>query len=55
MKLILLTNVKNMERMFAWSEFNGNISNWDVSNVTNMSYMFYDSPLENNPPAWYEN
>ena len=41
--------------MFAWSEFNGNISNWDVSNVTNMSYMFYDSPLENNPPAWYEN
>jgi surface protein len=26
--------------MFIGSQFNGNISNWDVSNVTDMSYMF---------------
>ena len=35
-------------------EFNGDISNWDVSNVEDMYVMFYDSPLENNPPKWYK-
>jgi len=29
-----------MQEMFSDSEFNGDISQWDVSNVTNMSSMF---------------
>jgi surface protein len=29
--------------MFSTSEFNGDISNWDVSNVTNMEGIFYNS------------
>ena len=40
--------------MFAYSEFNNDISKWNVSNVKNMSEMFYGSPLEKNPPKWYK-
>jgi hypothetical protein len=29
-----------MSSMFAYSPFNGNISSWDVSKVTNMRFMF---------------
>ncbi len=37
-----LEAVTDMRGMFAYtSSFNGNISNWNTSNVTNMSYMFY--------------
>ena len=43
-----------MGYMFYDSKFNGDISNWDVSNVKNMNNMFYGSPLENNPPKWYK-
>jgi len=32
-----------MESMFEYSKFNGNISKWDVSSVTDMSDMFYGS------------
>jgi surface protein len=32
-----------MTDLFNWSEFNGDISKWDVSNVTNMKHMFKDS------------
>ena len=32
----LFDNIDNRD------EFNGDISNWDVSNVKSMSYMFYD-------------
>ena len=41
--------------MFAYSEFNTDISKWDVSNVEKMRNMFYDSPLQKNPPKWYKN
>jgi surface protein len=40
--------------MFADSQFNGDISNWDVSNVEYMHGMFAYSPLENKPPEWYK-
>ena len=42
--------------MFRESKFNGDISKWDVSNVKakDMLLMFYDSPLEKNPPKWYK-
>jgi len=32
-----------MSDMFHSSKFNGDISNWNVSNVTDMNYMFYKS------------
>ena len=33
-----------MQSMFRDAEaFNQNISNWDVSNVTDMSFMFYNA------------
>ena len=31
-----VSKITDMSRMFGHSEFNGDISNWDVSNVTNM-------------------
>lgn len=48
-----LTSVEDMSRMFiVCNNFNGNINNWDVSNVTNMFAMFgvataFDQPLNN--------
>ena len=44
------SQVTNMESLFEGTDFNGDISDWVVSNVTNMSYMFYncknfDKPL----------
>ena len=42
-----------MSRMFKGSYFDGDISNWDVSNVENMKWMFKDSPLEGEEPSWY--
>ena len=36
-------------------QFNGDISEWIVSNVKkNMTGMFKDSPLEGNEPDWYK-
>ena len=40
--------------MFNDSKFTGDISEWDVSKVKNMWYMFLGSPLEKNPPKWYK-
>ena len=41
--------------MFYNSKFNSDISNWDVSNVRDMRYMFFNTPLSKNPPKWYKN
>ena len=38
-----------MSAMFYDSEFNGDISKWDVSHVRDMSNMFDNCPLENKP------
>ena len=35
-----VSKITDMSNLFANSDFNGNISNWDVSNVKDMSYMF---------------
>ena len=37
-----VSNIKDMSYLFSYTDFNGNISNWDVSNVTNMRCMFYE-------------
>ena len=43
-------NVKDMYMMFFNSKFNGDISDWNVSSVIDMTDMFMHSPLQNNPP-----
>ena len=35
-----VSNIKDMSELFAYLDFNGDISEWDVSNVTNMGHMF---------------
>ena len=42
-----------MSSLFSESNFNGDISKWDVSKVKGMEYMFYESLLEGNEPDWY--
>ena len=37
-----VSKIKDMSNLFNGTDFNGDISNWDVSNVTDMSYMFYN-------------
>jgi hypothetical protein len=41
-----------MKSMFMFSFFNGNISKWDVSNVTDMSHMFLESEFNKNISKW---
>ena len=50
-----VSKVENMQNMFLEAmSFNQDLSSWNVSNAKFMDYMFIDSPLENNPPAWYK-
>ena len=38
--------------MFASSAFNGDISKWDVSSVTDMADMFYNGKFSGNIEPW---
>jgi len=38
-----VSSITDMSGLFADSEFKGNISKWDVSNVINMKYIFKNS------------
>ena len=44
-------NVTNMHCVLR-SHFNGDISKWDVSNVNNMSYMFFCSQFNGDILSW---
>lgn len=41
-----------MSNMFEFSKFNSDISNWDVSNVTNMDGMFWKSQFNRDISNW---
>jgi surface protein len=43
-----LSNVTSLRSMFEGTRFNGDLSNWDVSNVTDMSRMFQNAKQFNN-------
>ena len=38
--------------VFAYSSFNGDISNWNVQNVRDMSFMFLNSRFNGNISKW---
>jgi surface protein len=38
--------------MFSESQFNGDVGNWNVSNVTNMSHMFWSSRFNGDISQW---
>ena len=42
----------NEDEEFDFSEFNGDISNWDVSNVTNMQCTFFRSSFNGDISKW---
>ena len=49
--------VIRIEFMFKNTPFNGDLNNWNMD-ISKMSYedkyqVFIGSPLENNPPKWY--
>ena len=46
------SNITDMSNLFAYSEFNGDISKWNVSNVTNMICMFYETVFNQDISNW---
>ena len=50
-----VSKITDMSYLFVnIGNFNGDISMWDVSSLKNSALMFYNSPLQNNKPSWYE-
>ena len=43
------SKIKDMSWLFSYSDFNGDISKWNVSNVENMNNMFFSAKKFNQP------
>ena len=52
LRFICTTKITDMSKLFSESQFNGDISNWDVSNVINMIGMFYKSQFNGDISKW---
>jgi len=52
LRFICTSKITNMFELFLDSEFNGDISNWDVGSVTNMRRMFSNSEFNGNISNW---
>ena len=49
-----VSNVANMSTMFAFAlSFNKDLSKWKVADNVTKEGAFWGSPLENNPPTWF--
>ena len=46
------SKIKDMNKLFHNSEFNGDISKWDVSNVKDMEFMFANSKFNGDISKW---
>lgn len=46
------SRIKDMSKLFANTQFNGDISQWDVSNVINMMYLFIMCPFNGDISKW---
>ena len=44
--------ISNFNSLFFQSKFNGNISRWNTSRATDMSYMFYQSKFNGDISSW---
>ena len=50
-----VSKVENMNEMFLGTKsFEQNLDKWNTENLKHKEDMFTDSPLEDNPPAWYK-
>ena len=48
-----VSNITNMSKLFIYSDFNGNISQWDVSNVKDIEDMFFEcTKFNSNISTW---
>ena len=47
-----VSQITNMELLFAHSKFNGDISKWDIRKVESMEGMFYDSEFNGDISGW---
>jgi hypothetical protein len=43
-----VSQIDNLSSVFKYSMYNGDLSNWNVSNCTNMNSMFFNSKFDNN-------
>jgi hypothetical protein len=47
-----VSSTTNMKKMFAFSDFNGDISKWKIKKVLNMDGMFWESSFCSNISPW---
>ena len=47
-----VSGITDMSRLFALTDYNGDISKWDVSNVTDMDWIFQYSKFNQNISKW---